>query len=1126
MRTLTTRLQTHNLSASALLLLLSFLSVAPSQISIPNPFTPPGGSPPTYADAPAHVHDPINSADPTDITPSGHDIERYQDRFAVLYTCPFPNYEVIWVKDVPMQRQSFQYGEASHWWWGRYPLFVTVYLPLDPAANTGRGIVGMISSSFGSQGDFGSGREAAVEGEVAKYIAQGYSFFQVRHGSKTDLREPTVMLPVPGFLASEIFDHIDSAIRWIKSNRTAFGLAAGSTNPQDWDDCLGITGGSSGAYLALRALNGDASTTTPVYYGSKVAVAAVQAPASDVLEYRFAGDNSWLCRFPEMFIHPNFPAIDVPAPAAPIFGNGPTPPSTFGLTEHSFFYNDIGGVPGSGYVPSNYAGTATTAWPELNYDIGTDTLTRPTNANYPPATAITYGGPPSTLYPTVPTTIQTFTFSNLCLQEQITAAGTGPSLLISGRDDPITPLFSAGSWVDKCMALNVPCTHVVAEIDSHAFMDVDMQHEQMYRRFFAANIPYPLPFTGVDSDGDGVPDSQDSASDVGLCCDSDGDGQSDFAEHLMNVAAGPAAWIDDPNQVFAITSATMSATDVTLVFTASTSLGNYRAQFSVDGESWTATGPALAVPGGGAGTAIVPLSSLPARNAADSPTVLLRIQKLEYAEPFTHLVQGATPIDLNAWPSGMPDDLYRVEAATHPVALVKMEMRRRTSAATINYMTAPVQAPPVFRGRPSTVAWVQGSTTEAEITAVASLPGSLTSGPFPPGNSLPLANRPNYYVIITSDDTGNLGIGRQTNTVNHIIDPRMPEDRGIEGHWFPMLSATGSTVKVKVDSFNSQAIADLIAGTTDPAKISFGVIPMPTLQDVMGGATNSATKNGDIISLIDPNTPDALHPSGTFVEALQFNATVPAWETTASTGSSFGLPSMGTSVPTGTIRLYPGEVIRLNAVADVGGHSPYDVLGHAPMHQINAYLPELSSFHGWCYPLAVNVRPQGKATQGLGRHCGLVSTRHDTAKDFYSWGEATFGPLSGASAGDPHDKAIFTPFYPKDGFHNSTSPFYAGDDHGDWLFATTESAHVRDKLYWVRPAPWHWYVNEVVYATDGSSQWLSAGDAQLAIDLRPGDLDYRPLIVHPGRGYHVMRFILPTATPDTFVWMRRVPYRR
>lgn len=1020
--------------------------------------------------------------------PEGHACFEYDIRRAILHENPFPDCEFITVGTVRVRRQSFIYLQPEHWWWGLYPLAVTVYLPDNP---NGCGIVGMVSSGFGSQGNFTKTLEERLEdtGLLTDFLSRGFAVFQVRHGSKTRARQPNTMkLPVPGFLASEIFEHVDAAIRWIKCNRVAFGLAPGAVNAEDLDQCLGATGGSSGAYLALRALVGSPSSgPLPMDasdFGTKVAAAAVKAPSADVLDLRFENDPSWMWRNPEMFINPRFERL------AEFSGPGyPSAPTNAYQIYHSDFFEDT--TFGPGHVP-NYQ-----VFPEINFlDSNPCELIRPANENYP-TSRITF--PEPTLeYPPLPASIATLASDSYSINRLITPS-TGKSVIISGRDDPITPLNSAARWLEDCNGMGVGCTHIVVDTDAHTFFDSDLEQTKIFARFFANELDYANYTNAADADGDRVPDSHDSPLDYGLSWDTDGDGENDFEEYLMDTGSSGPSWITDPEMTFKITSMTYSSTpasnpQVTLQFDGSA--GSYHLQESTDATTWSDVATPTSV-------TIVGATGSGSMSHSWAPT-----GRSSY---FLRVVREANTVPL---PIAMATgDRGLSEAATNPVCIVPMEVRRRANETTVNFLTAPVQQPPVFQGRLSTITQATPSGIEATLTFAAPLPAALASNfsAWDPTTATSLEDRPGFYAVIARDDSSDL-FGQEANAplveyANTRLG-RLPEHEGLEGHWFsiknvashPSSGSLVNSVVIEVKPHHQSSIIEMISLGAENFVVALK--PLPTLVEIVSDENNPALRDGDKIrTFVEPN-PVTI---GSWLEALTFSGSTSRWIS----------PAM-TSVFAADIRLYPGEVIRYEAVASTNSLDLYAVFGHAATNRINAYLPELNSMRGWCFPRKSRLHaPNG--TSGGYWSSGFLSTLLNPEEDLLSSGDTE--SLTVCVSSNPpcaHDKGIFLPFVLP--YFSTTNPpgLYAGDDFGEWVFATPERAKAGDCRYWERPAEVLWYLNKESLMAFQSQSYLSP--------VAPRDVpEATDVLLEPGRGYAILRF---TSMDDALLWRRWLPYPR
>lgn len=714
-----------------------------------------------------------------------------------------------------------------------------------------------------------------LEKSAAAGLSRGYTLFTVTHGHRPPVTgyssliiNGSVIVPSarPGWLTSEIVEQIHRAVRHMKS--------VIPTHPDLWHvdvEALGAVGGSSGGGLAMQLLVNGSSTSRHLGVSGGHSPLYTFDPMIDTLSSKVA-------------------AASVTSMAGDLLDYRGLADTAYPYKFPMFFvYPDLSSLGFSANFPAPPCPTAaqdlwtttTSNWepkfpfaPELNWyhdptpEIAPVHFPEGRQRRYPWQQ---YTYPPITCIPLLNE------LSSLSLSRNVTSQTT-PALLLHGSDDGNIDSYQSIAYHAAAVNAGAPVElHTYPGI-RHYWRDIDNESGQAALNFFDSVILARQP-------------------DI----DSDADGQSDAAESQLGntpLDASDVFRIETVSWASAsLTNTIPGAAKMEILFRTGTNIagGSFRLEIATDltppSVEWSPTAH-ISTPSGVGQRLFVVSIALPI-SIIDAKPTFLRV---------THVKQAGASI-----------------ASTEPVGWMAHVVQRKeitgffftgntTSSVFTNRIGAALQPADIYKS----VAICNASTTERTFD----FSGGSIGAPFvdATGSVLSLgpstSGVPRYVAMIVTDR-------------ERSIPATPPEDRGSEGHWWPVTSNTATVVTVgRHEGLPGVPLNDgsCHAVAIRPTMSLEGILGPPTVANLTAG---NGIRNGDIVHL--------LNRDGT--TKASYSITV--------TPNSYFLTDTATSLPTpGTeLRLLPDETFALDVARNATEPQTFlTTFGHVPMSDIIAYV--------------------------------------------------------------------------------------------------------------------------------------------------------------------------------------------
>ncbi len=731
---------------------------------------------------------------------------------------------------------------------------VVVLIPKSPAAN-GYGVITVDSAGFVSHKDsFWDGDNL---NQWQWLLQRGYTVFIITHPPSSFLQGGGV-LPQPGYVSSEIREFVELSVIEIKKfnqgvpppNHPA-GVPFPIVDPSD-PNSYGGFGGSAGAFFILDIAMKEASLRkstlvtdlngVETLLDSGVGATAVCCPGVDTYNWRFPGDDSYMRRNASGFAHVDLSASGFPVPSYLGLPTHYPPAQQIQFPANGGLLTDaLNGVPSAQFLPEGYLKKIPSAtggdvlWKHVLFDTLSFTVLYPAAFPFPPPADRAVNNNDmalNTIYQVIPTDwAQMFTGHNIV---DLVHSAAPPVFYLYGDTDSVVVPFQAERFKTvydgRATASNLSQFPRFGQ--RHGWRDMDQKDFEAFADFFDLHIRGI-----VDSDKDGLPDSQEAAFSVSEW-DTDGDGQGDRNEYEHeNLTGTPVAGssdLDNPFKTFRITS--------------------IKKKLNMGLKNWRIT---ITFQGGGG-------------NAASDYEVQTSISLFSEGPPVQFYPQWKTVLqNYTITPTGTPDEFeftlnrpvnagsdekfYRVvfkggsamaafrTISTAPVGLDRMLISRNDPLASTvpraNLICYPFQTPDLWRVRVNTATQASAQTiwTSANTTAY---PVSVTTNPNTPIYPTE-AGSFEYYAMISEDwDTSSRRPGRITLPLSPTNQSPNPEDHGLEGHWWFLDAAAGSTMTL--DDWPSN---DTLATAISPGS-SVSVRRLASLADLFDGLQDTRPSAG------------------------------------------------------------------------------------------------------------------------------------------------------------------------------------------------------------------------------------------------------------------------------------------
>ena len=832
------------------------------------------------------------------------------------------------------------------------------------------------------------------------FLRRGYTVFIVTH-PKSSFFDVQQTPPTPGYIVPEIQSFIATSLLQIK----LFTLPGGGspiTNPAS-DGSYGLMGGSSGGTLALTFAYEPNKKVDPTT-GIKVGFGAVGvfSPGTDIRNWRFPGDYSWIWRNCTGLVHTPLPGYPVPPDPASL-----TLPDYYPPSAQFVFPNDmtpidaaLEGTPNTAFLPETYLHF---------YDGGVDMQGNPTtSANLfgiwnlegglvrtgPPFgvlfgfTAVPASGVPgmflthqagnmplvNQIYPYLPADWTTYT-TGVSVVDHMDATDP-PTIYFFGDKDSVVVPYQAQRFRDVYQQVHNGASFLNQYPRAgavHGWRDLDYKDSEAIANFFDEKLRGI-----VDRDDDGLSDTLEV--NVGLNSrDSDGDGQPDGNEYIHQGSTGPALAgddLDNPGRTFRIHSISRSLYGfggssgttsfdtwyIDIVFEGRVGLTNPQNFYEVQVTNWLLKddpdGPKRLYAPWRKPQAAVTFSVVPGPGNNLYKASILRPVNAPADDKFYRIAFV---------PPGSGAQAAR-QVATAPVGVEKLRMKRRTTDVTVNLICSPFLNGDEWRGKITTISSnTAGTTFTWSPAAGVTLPALSPLG----GSTATLVGPSEYYAIVQQDESiasKRPGLAPQPapNPTVRTVTPH-PEDEGMMGHWWFL---NGSLTAGNSITMSNRDVPT--KGQNLPPGSSVAIRRLINLADIFHGleapnaplqwlsAQDQVTVNGSPVFAPSPFLPqdkirflaresasvdwsinNSFLPSEkAALVTLEFRRNVDPSGNIQPYGYWFDVddPNM-TPVDLRDYRLRPDEAFEYVAVATSdGADHPYWVSGHVPVADMYAYV--------------------------------------------------------------------------------------------------------------------------------------------------------------------------------------------